>query len=46
MPFRIAVGKLSYRKTVDREHRERVGEVLCCVNWVGERETMDQVERS
>jgi len=37
MPFRIGVGKLSYRKTVDREHRERVGEVLCCVGG-GERD--------
>jgi hypothetical protein len=31
---------------VDGQHRERVGEVLCCVNQVGEREMRDQVERS
>jgi hypothetical protein len=38
MPFGFVVGKLSYRKMVDGQHRERVGEVLCCVNgWGRER---------
>jgi hypothetical protein len=46
MHFGIVVGKFSYRKMVDGQHKERVGEVLCCVNWVREREMMDQVERS
>jgi hypothetical protein len=31
------VGKLSCWKIVDRQHSERVGEVFCCVNRVGER---------